>query len=412
MFKALVLLTIVLGFCLEAVSEWLDGRWERSHALPSSVRDVYDEKEYQRWKQYDGEKKRLSLIGSAVNACVLIVMFAINGFAWLSSRLPQDEYANAILLLGVWQMISTLIGLPFGYIDQMKIEEKYGFNRSTKKTFFADAVKNFLIGFILYAALVAIAIACYNAFGRAFFLVLYAALAVIMLVISTFSLTFQKLFNKFEPLQEGSLRTRIETLFAQNGYQVKNIYVMNASKRTTKANAFCTGLGKYKEIALYDNLVNNFTEDEVLAVFAHELTHFKHGDTRHMTLLQLLRFLPVVLLILWVSQVPACMTQLGFDKLNFGIVFIALFEAVLGPVMLLCGIPMSAFSRMQERRADAYAAEIGLGEAMITALKKLARLNFANLNPHPLNVKLFYDHPPIDQRVDLLKSKNAPQMEK
>ena len=407
MFKALVILCILLGYAYDFATAWLDDRWEKKHALPESVRDIYDEKEYQRWKQYSAEKKKLRLVSGLINLAVLLGMFLLDGFAALSRLLPAGEYANALTLMTVWMVITELLDLPFSYYNQMKIEEKYGFNRSSKKTFFLDAIKNYVISTGLFCGLIAVAIACHKAFGSAFFLVVYAALAVFMLAVNTFSLTFMKIFNKFDPLPEGTLRDRLTAMFTQNGYQLKNIWVMNASKRTTKANAFCAGLGKFKEIALYDNLVNGFDEDEIIAVFAHELTHFKHNDTRHMTLLNLLQFLPVVLLLLWVATDPACMTQMGFDSLNFGMVFIVLFQAVLFPVMTLIQIPMSAFSRMQERRADGYPATVGLGDALIRALKKLARLNFANLNPHPLNVKLSYDHPPIAERIRLIRQKQS-----
>lgn len=407
MFKALVILCILLGYAYDFATAWLDDRWEKKHALPESVRDIYDEKEYQRWKQYSAEKKKLRLVSGLINLAVLLGMFLFDGFAALSRLLPAGEYANALTLMAVWMVITELLDLPFSYYNQMKIEEKYGFNRSSKKTFFLDALKNYVISTGLFCGLIAVAIACHKAFGSAFFLVVYAALAVFMLAVNTFSLTFMKIFNKFDPLPEGTLRDRLTAMFTQNGYQLKNIWVMNASKRTTKANAFCAGLGKYKEIALYDNLVNDFDEDEIIAVFAHELTHFKHNDTRHLAALNLLQFLPVVLLLLWVATDPACMTQMGFDSLNFGMVFIVLFQAVLFPVMTLIQIPMSAFSRMQERRADGYPATVGLGDALIRALKKLARLNFANLNPHPLNVKLSYDHPPIAERIRLIRQKQS-----
>ena len=359
MFKALVILCILLGYAYDFATAWLDDRWEKKHALPESVRDIYDEKEYQRWKQYSAEKKKLRLVSGLINLAALLGMFLLDGFAALSRLLPAGEYANALTLMTVWMVITELLDLPFSYYNQMKIEEKYGFNRSSKKTFFLDAIKNYVISTGLFCGLIAVAIACHKAFGSAFFLVVYAALAVFMLAVNTFSLTFMKIFNKFDPLPEGTLRDRLTAMFTQNGYQLKNIWVMNASKRTTKANAFCAGLGKFKEIALYDNLVNGFDEDEIIAVFAHELTHFKHNDTRHLAALNLLQFLPVVLLLLWVATDPACMTQMGFDSLNFGMVFIVLFQAVLFPVMTLIQIPMSAFSRMQERRADGYPATVG-----------------------------------------------------
>ena len=402
MMKWLMTLCVLLGLGYDAALRLLDAR-QMKKPMPQSVRDIYDAQEYARWQRYDGEKKRLSLMGSVANAVLVTVMTLSGGFAALAKALPKEEYGAAICLMLCWLLISALVSLPFEYAMQMKVEEKYGFNRTTKKTFFLDAVKNMLVNMLLMSGLVAVSIAAWHTLGMWFFLGVYAILALVMLVLSTFSLGLQKLFNKFEPLSEGTLRTRLMELFARNGYQVKNIYVMDASRRTTKANAFCAGLGRFKEIALYDNLVNNFTEDEILAVFAHELTHFKHSDTRVSKLLRLAGFLPIVLVLLAVVQSPACLEPLGFSALNFGMVYIALFEALLSPLMALMGIPMNALSRRMERRADAYPAEIGLGEAMVGALKKLARLNFANLNPHPVTVALTYSHPPIAERIDRIR---------
>ncbi|MBQ7519353.1 MAG: M48 family metallopeptidase, partial [Clostridia bacterium] len=377
MFKALVILCILLGYAYDFATAWLDDRWEKKHALPESVRDIYDEKEYQRWKQYSAEKKKLRLVSGLINLAVLLGMFLLDGFAALSRLLPAGEYANALTLMTVWMVITELLDLPFSYYNQMKIEEKYGFNRSSKKTFFLDALKNYVISTGLFCGLIAVAIACHKAFGSAFFLVVYAALAVFMLAVNTFSLTFMKIFNKFDPLPEGTLRDRLTAMFTQNGYQLKNIWVMNASKRTTKANAFCAGLGKYKEIALYDNLVDNFTEDEILAVFAHELTHFKHNDTRVLTILNLIQFLPAALLIYLMAVNPQPLGQLGFEGVHFGMILITVMEAALMPIMTILSVPINAISRRCERRADAYAARIDLGEAMVSALKKLARGNFS-----------------------------------
>ena len=405
MFKALILILIAFGFCFDLYTSWLSEQWRKNHPLPDNVADVYDEAEYARWEKYSAEKKRVSLCGSFISAVLLAGMFAFNGFAALSRALSSGEYANSVQLVLVWTLISTLVSLPFGYVDQMKIEQKYGFNRTNLFTFILDEVKEFVVGAGLLCTVVCASIACWHALGGYFILAVYLFIAVLMLVISTFSLTFMKLFNKFRPLEEGSLRSRLEELFTRNGYKIRNIYVMDASKRTTKANAFCAGLGKYKEIALYDNLVDNFSEDEILAVFAHELTHFKHNDTRILTLLNLIRFLPAAMLIYLMAVNPQLLGELGFDGVHFGMILITVMEAAFMPIMTILSVPINAISRRCERRADAYAARIGLGEAMVSALKKLARGNFSNLNPHPLNVKLSYSHPPISERVRLMQGK-------
>ena len=400
MFKALILILIAFGFLFDLITSCLDSSWRKTHPLPRNVTDVYDPAQYDTWQRYSAEKKRLSLMGSFVSAALAFVFYALDLFAHISkSILPAGEYASSIMLVLFWTLLTSLVGLPFGYVSQMKIEEKYGFNRSTHATFLVDFVKETVIGAGLMCGLTAACVAFYHAFGPWFILAIYLLIAAFSIVVSTFSLTFMKLFNKFEPLQEGSLRSRLTAMFEKSGYRLKNIYVMNASKRTTKANAFCAGLGRYKEIALYDNLVNHFTDDEILAVFAHELTHFRHSDTRHMTVLNLIRFLPAAVLFFLMAENPALLHQLGFDALHFGIILITLAEALLGPVMTLADIPVHAVSRAHERRADTWAAGEGLGQALVSALKKLARGNFANLNPHPVNVALSYTHPPISERV-------------
>ena len=161
--KIFVLVAILFGFFWEAAMVWLDARWQRTHALPECVRDVYDETEYKRWRQYDTEKTHLMLVANAVQTIILIVLFVTNAFAGWSKILPENEYANALLLLASWTFFSGLISMPFSYINDMKIEEKYGFNRSTKKTFFGDWVKNLILSLILMCGLTAVAIACYHA---------------------------------------------------------------------------------------------------------------------------------------------------------------------------------------------------------------------------------------------------------
>ncbi len=403
MFKIFLLILLVLQFIFECLMRRLS-RSQRKLPLPENVQDVYDADTYKRWTTYSDEKDHISFIHTCMMFVITFCLFAFNIFAWISVRLPQNEYANSLGLLAVCILVSEILELPFDYIEQMKIEEKYGFNRTTAKTFWLDQVKDLVISTILMLGLTALCILFWHLWGTAFFIAVYILIAIFSLVISTFSLTFQKIFNKFVPLEEGSLRSRLEKLFADAGYQIKNIYVMDASRRTAKVNAFCTGLGKFKEIALYDNLLKNYTEDEIVSVFSHELTHYKNKDTLTFTLLQLISDIPLVLLMLLLVKNPACLASLGFTSINFAAIFIVLSYALLEPINMLLMIPLCAYSRKCEYRADASTVQAGLGEAMISTLKKLARDNFSDLNPHPLIVKLTYTHPTISQRISAIQS--------
>ena len=283
----------------------------------------------------------------------------------------------------------------------MRVEEQYGFNRTTKKTFIADQVKQALIGFILMTTILSLYILFYQMLGLLGFILLFVALAVIITLISTFSLQLSKLFNKYEPLPEGELRTGLEAMFEKHGYHLRHIYVMDASKRTSKVNAFCTGLGKNKEIALFDNLVSNYSADEITAVFAHELAHFHYRDTLMLSLTNLVTFLPMVALLLIMTAVPAFSQAFGFAKTHYGMVFLLmgpLMQAALIPVR----IPVMKFMRACEYRADAFAAQNGYAEGLISALKRLSQDNLADLNPHPLIVAVEHSHPPLSQRIAAL----------
>ena len=243
----------------------------------------------------------------------------------------------------------------------------------------------------------------YDLVGMWLVLGVFLGLVLVVILSSLLALPLQKIFYRFDPLEEGSLRDRINTLFLSNGYQIRSIYVMNASKRTTRVNAFCAGIGKAKKIALYDNLVNNYTEDEITAVFAHELGHDKHKDTTVLVLLQTMIYAVVSALIGLLVATPDASVALGFAETNVAAMVLMLSLAVLGPVMTVVMIPFNLISRHMERRADTFAADCGLGQPLIDALKSLSRDNFANLNPHPFLSAIGDSHPTVGERVQVIE---------
>ena len=284
----------------------------------------------------------------------------------------------------------------------MIIEEKYGFNRSSAKTFVFDIIRGILLEFGLSLAMVCALWGIHAAFGDWLILLFAAVLFVFTLAVSFLYPIFSRIGNKFTPLEDGELKDRLMSLLTEHGYKVKAIEVMDASRRTTKLNAYFTGFGKMKTIVLYDNLVNAMTPDEICAVFAHELGHGLHKDVLKQQIMNLGNLL-IMACVVWLAvREPALHTAFGFDGVNYGFAYILL-GLGLGLIQPLTGLVMNAYSRHAEFRADRQSVKEGYGEAMITALKKLARENFAHLAPSKLNVVLGYSHPPLAQRIDAVK---------
>lgn len=403
--KGIILVLMVAMFLFEIYKHRLTAK-QRRLPLPENVRDVYDQDKYQKWSSYSTQTNRVDLIRRGAYFVLGFFLLLFNVHAWLSGRLTQDIWGNSILLVLVDMLISLPFGVLFAWVQQMKVEEKYGFNRTSKKTFVIDQVKQTLINAVLMSLILCLYILFYQTLGLWGFVLLFVALALLITLMSTFALSISKLFNKFEPLPEGELRSKLVALFTRHGYTLRNIYVMDASKRTSKTNAFCAGLGKRKDIALFDNLVNSYTPEEITAVFAHELAHYHYRDTAWLTAANMLTFLPMVVLLLVLTAVPAFCQAFGFAGSHYGMVFLLvgyLMQAVIIPI----NIPLMAYMRRCEYRADAFAAENGYGEALVSALKRLSSDNLSDLNPHPLIVKMEYSHPSLSQRIAALSGKGG-----
>ena len=397
-FIGLVLLEFlwrIFGVCLSAR--------QMKKPLPACVQGIYDDDQYARWVSYTHEKRRFSLITGGIATVLLTVILALDLPALVYNLVGGDPYARNALMVAVFCLFFSAADIIPDYIFTFRIEEKYGFNRSTKKTFWLDTLKNAIINLLLTEALTMGAAGLYDLVGMWLVLGVFLGLVLVVILSSLLALPLQKIFYRFDPLEEGSLRDRINTLFLSNGYQIRSIYVMNASKRTTRVNAFCAGIGKAKKIALYDNLVNNYTEDEITAVFAHELGHDKHKDTTVLVLLQTMIYAVVSALIGLLVATPDASVALGFAETNVAAMVLMLSLAVLGPVMTVVMIPFNLISRHMEHRADTFAADCGLGQPLIDALKSLSRDNFANLNPHPFLSAIGDSHPTVGERVQVIE---------
>ena len=404
MWKIIFLVSLLLRFVWDLTLTLLSNK-QVEKPLPKSVQGIYNDEEYNKWRRYKSKQDKLGLASSVITLAVNLVLFCTNIISVIYDFMPGGTFVKAILFFLFVGLIETLISLPLEYIFNFKIEAEFGFNKITPKTFIADAIKNYLIGNILNIIIFGLILIAYKVLGPYFGIIAFIGLALIMILISTFSSVFSKIFNKFTSLEEGELRTNLSKMFENAGYKLKDIYVMDASKRTTKANAYCGGIGKMKQIVLYDNLVNNYSAGEITAVFAHELAHFKNKDTTKMTFFNMLNFLPMMIMATVMMLVPEIAQSFGFEGANIFFAFYVSFGAVLSIVTQLIMIPFNALSCHFERRADTFASELGYGDDLISALRKLVKDSLSNLNPHPVVVKLTYNHPPLHERIELIEAK-------
>ena len=376
--------------------------------IPENVADVYDRDTYLKWKAYHKEKVRHGLFSGTAVFLVDLVLMLTNAYAAFaaSGLFASDAYAQGIAVL-VLSAVANLVNVPFAWYDTMVIEEKYGFNRMGKKTFWGDQLKQFLIGLSLICGVSCLVTWAHGALGDWLILALAVNLTLFALFFSFLYPFFSKLFNKFTPLPDGELKEKLTAMLEQNGYKVRAIQVMDASRRSTKSNAYFSGFGKMKTIVLYDTLLDAMTTDEILAVFAHEMGHGLHKDTLRNQVMVFGQMLVLAVLAWATLRYPAIFRAFGFAGVNYGFAILLIMSVEFALISPLFALIMCCFSRRAEYRADAQAVREGYGDALVSGLKKLARDNFGDLSPSPLLVALEYTHPTLSQRVEAIDKLKA-----
>ena len=371
--------------------------------IPKNVADVYDRDTYLKWKAYHGEKVRFGMLSAAAGFVIDLVLILTNAYAAFARLFPRNDWWQlfAVMLLSA---LATLPLIPFAWYATMHIEEKYGFNRTQAKTFAGDKVKEFLLQFGLMIGLASMVMGLHKSFGD-WLILAFAAFATLFLLFITFLFPFfSRIFNKFTPLEDGELKEGITALLEKNGYKVRAIQVMDASRRSTKSNAYFTGFGKMKTIVLYDTLVAAMTTEEILAVFAHEMGHGLHRDTLKNHILTFFQMLVLAVLAWTTLRHPELFRDFGFAGVNYGFAVILILSVEFALISPLFGLIISWFSRRAEYRADAQAVKEGYGDALVSALKKLAKENFSDLAPSPILVHLEYSHPTLSQRISAIEA--------
>ena len=400
-FKAMAVAILIIVYLYNTLLAVIHMR-SAKNPIPANVSDVYDEETYRKWRSYHAEKSRFGILTSTVACIVELVLMACNVYAAFAGFFPKTVFMQmfAVFLLS---SVTALLTIPFTWYNTMHIEQRYGFNKTTAKTFWVDQVKEFIIGLVLSVGIGSLLMWVHQALGDWLILAFAVLMTLFALVISFLYPVLSRIFNKFTPLEDGELKDKLTYLLEKNGYQVRGIKVMDASRRTTKSNAYFSGFGRMKTIVLYDTLVESMTPDEICAVFAHELGHGLHKDTLKNQILSFIQ-MAVLGVLAWLTlRTVEIFLSFGFTEVNYGFAIILIMSVEYALIAPLFGLLVNTFSRRAEYRADAQAVKEGYGEQLISALKKLTRQNVADLAPSPLLVKLEYSHPTLSQRIEAIQ---------
>ncbi|MDF9800053.1 STE24 endopeptidase [Catalinimonas alkaloidigena] len=397
----LIIAIVVLNFVLEQVLDALN-RKNKKHTLPEELKGIYDEEKYRRSLAYQRANDRFHTLTTSFSFILSVILLATGFFGWVDIQLQPyiaDPLWRALAYFGILFLASDIINLPFQLYGTFVIEEKFGFNKMNLKTFWQDKLKGYLLTIILGGLLAGVFLYLVMNIGRDFWWYFWVIAAGIMALLNMFYTSiFVPMFNKLKPLEEGDLREAIEAYGRKVDFPIKNVYVIDGSKRSSKSNAFFSGMGKQKKVVLYDTLIENHSVKELVAVIAHEVGHYKRKHILSGMLLSVLQIgftLFVLSLLIFNEQLSYA---LGGNELAIHLNLIA-FGILFSPISTITGLLMNIWSRKNEYEADAYATNTFEGSALATALKKLSVHNMSNLLPHPWYVFFYYSHPPLLARL-------------
>ncbi len=380
-----------------------DKNW--NDEIPENLKEFYDKENYSKAREYKIDRGKISFLSSTISILITLCFLWFEGFGILSDYIAAD-YSSTFIQTAIFFLVlfifNAIISMPFNYYSTFYIEEKYGFNKTTLKTFILDKIKGIILSAIIGGALLALAMYLLSVFNDGFWLWLWFGLSVFMIFMNMFyAELIVPIFNKLTPLKDGSLRVKIEEYATKVGYSLKNIYVIDGSKRSTKANAFFSGLGPKKTIALYDTLIEKHGEDELVAVLAHEVGHYKRNHIFSSMIFTIIELGIMCFLFEMCMNQTIIAEALGSNQMSFHLGLIG-FSFLYSPVSLITGILSNMRSRKNEFEADDYAKSTYDGSSLELALKKLSVDSLTNLYPHPLFVFVHYSHPPLLKRLEAL----------
>ena len=396
---------LIISFIVDKVLDALNAKHYKD-PIPPELSDVYEEEDYLKSQNYKKANDRFSSIASSISLVVTLFFFYLDGFAFVDEwarTFSDNTIIIALIFFGSIMFASDLLSTPFSYYHTFIIEEKFGFNKTTLKTFLVDKIKGWLMSAILGGLLLSIIIWFYESVGSNFWLYAWGIIAVFVFFINMFyARLIVPLFNKQTPLCDGSLKTKIQDYAQKVGFKLDKIVVIDGSKRSTKANAYFSGFGSEKRVTLFDTLIKDLEEEEIVAVLAHEVGHYKRKHILFNLIINILIMgFTFWLLSLFIGN-PILTEALNVALPSFHIGLIA-FGILYSPISELTGLVMNFISRIFEYQADNYAKETFDASPLISGLKKLNKNSLSNLTPHPAYVFVYYSHPTLLQRYHNMK---------
>ncbi len=402
----LIIAIVVVEFLVESLMDYLNAR-RFAEPVPGELSDVYDPEEYNRSQAYKKTNYTFGIVSSTFSLLLILGILFFGGFQWVDQVVrgfTDHPIGMALLFFGIIMLGSDLLMTTFSYYKTFVIEARFGFNKSTLRLFITDKIKGWLLLGILGGGILSLVILSFQWTGSSFWLYAWGLITVFSVFMNLFySKLIVPLFNKQEPLEEGSLKKRIQDYAAKVGFELESIFVIDGSKRSTKANAYFSGFGKQKRVTLYDTLIKDLEEEEIVAVLAHEVGHYKR---RHiifnLMVSTALTGLTLFLLSLFINN-PEVSRAIGVEQPSFHAALVG-FGLLYSPISQLTGLAMNYMSRQFEFQADRYARMTYGGPPLVSSLKKLSRNSLSNLTPHPAYVFMHYSHPPLISRIRKLQA--------
>jgi STE24 endopeptidase len=401
-FSFIILFALIIEYAIGLAAEVLNLRSLRS-GLPPDLEGVYQPEDYRRSQEYIRTNTRFGFVASTFSLAVLLSFWFAGGFNYLDQIVRSWGFVpivNGLFYIGTVLAGYGLLTLPFSIYHTFVIEERFGFNKTTRRTFVLDLIKDLGLAVLIGGALLSGVLALFQYVGYHAWVYGWMGFVVFSLILQYVAPTWiMPLFNKFTPPQPGELREAILSYARSVNFPVKNVFVMDGSRRSTKSNAFFTGFGRNKRIALFDTLIDKHTVPELVAVLAHEIGHHKKKHILQGTIISILHAGLLFFLLSIFLRSPGLYDAfyMGQPSIYSGLLFFGLLYT---PLEMVLSLAMNVLSRKNEYEADGFAAEtIGHPQELVEALKKLHTGNLSNLTPHPFYVFLHYSHPPLLERV-------------
>jgi STE24 endopeptidase len=401
----IIIVIIIINFVKDKILDAINAK-HYNDEIPEELNDVYDEDEYKKSQVYKTTNYKFGIWTSLFSLALTLTFLFLDGFEYVDNiaRSYSDKpIVIALIFFGIIMIASDIITTPFGYYKTFVIEEKFGFNKTTKKTFILDKLKGLVMMTVIGGGIISLIVWFYQITGNQFWLYAWGIVTFFTVFMNMFySKLIVPLFNKQTPLEDGELRDKISDYAKSVGFSLNKIFIIDGSKRSTKANAYFSGLGSEKRVTLYDTLVNDLDDEEIVAVLAHEVGHYKRKHIIfNLVTSILLTGLTLYILSIFISN-PLLSNAIGVETPSFHVGLIA-FGLLYSPISEITGLLMNHFSRVFEYQADDYAKNTYKAEPLISSLKKLSKNSLSNLTPHKAYVFMHYSHPTLLERVRNLR---------